>query len=823
MTSRTRPHWFGEVLVVLGLAVAYDYLVDLVGSRTDVAVARGASVLRLESWLHVDVERTLDHLTARSHALTTGLSLYYDLAHVSVALAVLVSVYVWAPHAYRRARNGLVLVNLLAFAVFAAMPTAPPRLVPGAGFVDVVSTSGTWGSWEASSTLAGHTNQYASIPSLHIGWALMALLVVRSATTRRLPRVLAAVHLAITSYVILATGNHYVVDIAAGAALTALCWRLARQEEPLARPRPEVLIISASMGAGHDGVAYELARRLRATDVTVEVHDYLTLMPLGMGRIIKWVYGEQLKHAPGTYEWLYAKLDEPRALNRAALVIATTASRRIRTLVQGSGVVVATYPLAGRALGRMRRKGRLAVPAVTYLTDPEVHELWLDRGTDLYLAAYADSATEASQRTGAPAWACGPVLPDRLAHAVSPAERAAAREALDLEGRRVALLVTGSWGVGDAASTARTVAAAGLTPVLLCGRNEALRTELAGDDDVRAVGWIDDVRPYYAAADVVVHNAGGLASVEAFAAGVPVVGHACLPGHGHRNAEEMATQRIAEYAPDDAALVDALHRLADTPTGAALAARARDLFQDDPTDRITVMARSSQVLVPAQRRAPRATTSWARRAAAVAAAVPVVLVGASFGISEATERGFGSTARVPADDAKAVYVAVMLDATVLTDPSVPALLAAEHVSVVVPAELAQLHPGEVRRFVAAGVSVLPEAPARFARSPRRASAALVDAADDLQSSTGRRPPVVCLHGLGLMALPEARASHVPFVVARYVFTPGSVPRMRGRSLAVLDLTGALPSQLALQLATVRGEVAVSGLHVAALPLDWTRA
>src|SRR5207253_147666 len=122
--------------------------------------------------------------------------------------------------------------------------------VPGAGFVDVVSASGTWGSWEASSTLAGHTNQYASIPSLHIGWALMALLVVRSATTRRLPRVLAALHLAITSYVILATGNHYVVDIAAGALLTAVCWRMARPVQALAEPRPEVLIISASMGAG---------------------------------------------------------------------------------------------------------------------------------------------------------------------------------------------------------------------------------------------------------------------------------------------------------------------------------------------------------------------------------------------------------------------------------------------------------------------------------------------------------------------------------------------------------------------------------------------
>ncbi|MDQ1687311.1 MAG: processive 1,2-diacylglycerol beta-glucosyltransferase [Frankiaceae bacterium] len=822
-TSRARPHWLGEVLVVLALVVAYDYLVDIVGARVGSALDRGAALLRLEGLLHIDVERTLDHITASSHALTVTLSSYYDLAHVSVTLAVLVAVYARFPQAYRRARNALVLINLIAFAVFVALPTAPPRLLPNSGFVDVVAASGTWGSWEQSSALAAHTNQYASVPSLHIGWALFVLLLVRSVTERRWPRRLAAGHLALTSFVILATGNHYVLDIAAGAVLALVGWRLAAPRMALAQPRPEVLVVSASMGAGHDGVAYELARRLRESKVRVEVVDYLTLLPLGMGRIIKLVYGEQLKHAPRSYEWLYARLDEEKLLNRAALVIASLARRQLLRLAKGTGVVVATYPLAGRALGQLRRANRLAVPALTYLTDPEVHALWLDNGTDLYLAAYGDSATMASARTGRPAWACGPVLPPRLAEPVTAAERVAARKAMGLEGERVALLVTGSWGVGDAASTARTVAAAGLRPVLLCGRNEQLRAELAGDPDVTAVGWVDDVRPLYAAADVVVHNAGGLASVEAFAAGVPVIGHACLPGHGHRNAEEMAAQGIAAYAADDDELIAALHQLAATPAGAELAGRARAVFTEDPTQLVTNLARAEQPVTRPRRVPAPAVSGWARRTAAVLAAVPVVVVGLSYGISEATERGFGSTARVPAHSG-AVYLAVLLDEQGLTAPTAPDILGAAGVSVVLQPALARSHPQAVQALERRGVSVLAAAPAKLPRTPRRATAAFSGAARELAESTGQRAgAVVCLHGLGLVSLSEARASHTPFAVARYRFTPSQIPEMKGSSVAVLDLTATDPAQLAAALTTVRRSVQGEGLRIEPLPAAWARA
>jgi hypothetical protein len=333
------------------------------------------------------------------------------------------------------------------------------------------------------------------------------------------------------------------------------------------------------------------------------------------------------------------------------------------------------------------------------------------------------------------------------------------------------------------------------------------------------LGWVDDVRPLYAASDVVVHNAGGLASVEAFAAGIPVVGHACLPGHGHRNAEEMAAQGIAEYAPDDAALIESLHRLAGTPTGAALAARARAIFNDDPTLLITNLARAEQ---PSRSLVRPARVSWARRLAALATAVPIVLVGVSFGVSEATERGFGTTAKVPTDQS-ALYLGVLLDRASLGDPATAAALLAARVSAVVPADLIQSDPTDVLALEVRGVSVVAAAPSRLPRAPENALRAFSQPARALAETTGQpEGAVVCLHGLGLVSLTEARASHTQFIVARYRFNAATVPTMHGSSLAVLDLVDDRPQGVAQALVVVRRAVEAQGLHLATLP-DWTGA
>jgi hypothetical protein len=222
-----RPFLLGELAVVGFLLAGYDRVARAAAVDAAAAERHGAALLSLERALHLAVELPVDRALAAHSRLGQVLSLYYDLAHATVTAGALLVLYVAAAGLYRRARTALVLVNAAALLTFLALPVAPPRLLPGAGFVDVVAGSGTWGAWEAGgSELARHADAYASLPSLHVGWAAWVLLATRAATGARWARAAAGLHLALTVVIVVATGNHYLLDVAAGALLAVGAWHV---------------------------------------------------------------------------------------------------------------------------------------------------------------------------------------------------------------------------------------------------------------------------------------------------------------------------------------------------------------------------------------------------------------------------------------------------------------------------------------------------------------------------------------------------------------------------------------------------------------------
>jgi UDP-N-acetylglucosamine:LPS N-acetylglucosamine transferase len=810
VTTGRRPPWPRELAIVALLLVAYDWVAGLVDVQADRAVARAERLLSLEQSMHIAVELPLDRVLSGHVRLGQLAALYYDFGHVLCTLSVLAVVYVSRADSYRRARWALVSVNLAAFVVFVVAPVAPPRLLPAGGYVDVVARSRTWGAWEASSTLAARANEYASMPSLHVAWAVWVLLVSWAVSRRRTLRALAAGHVVVTVAVVLFTGNHYVLDVVAGALLGCAGWALVPAAAAVRVPTGGVLVVSASMGAGHDGVAYELARRWREQGTPVTVVDYLRVLPWGLGRFIRRAYAAQLHYAPSTYEWLYGVLERRPLLDRVAGVIAGTGRRRLLRIVRDGGcrLVVATYPLAGRAAGQLRREGRLRVPVATFLTDIDVHATWLDRGTDLYLAVYDVSARAAAQRTGRPAIATGPVLSPQHDSLVTLAERRTARASLQLpeDAGPVVLMVTGSWGVGGVQSAALALRDGGAVPVVLCGRNHALRSALE-HSGIRSVGWTTDVRPLYAAADVVVHNAGGLSCLEAFAAGVPVIGHACLPGHGQRNARAMADADLASLADNEPDLVRLVHEVGGTALGSAMAARARALFRADATEALSAVT-------PAALRLPRRRRPLVR-AAAMLAAVPLAFTVTSFGVSEATEKGFG-VARAPHSASGQVYLAVQLGGAALADPATLELLDTAEASAVVPEGVAMADPVGVRALAQGGVSVLGAFP-RLPRRPGPARRACAQAHDELVRAADERvPSLIALHGLGAWSLSSAFRAHLPVGVAKPLRSPYGLVLQRGEQVVVDVPDG----ELAATLAAVSSAAASAHLHVRPLGALW---
>ncbi|MFE2287666.1 phosphatase PAP2 family protein [Streptomyces sp. NPDC059443] len=225
MTNRRQPpRWWAELLL-LGLVYgAYSGGRLLARGDVRLAVDHGLAILRLEELLRIDFERPLNRLFTQHGALGIPADFVYASLHYLVTPAVLVWLYRSRPVQYRFARTWLMLSTLLGLIGFALVPTCPPRLLEAPyGFTDTMARYSAYGWWggEASAPrgLGAFTNQFAAMPSLHVGWALWCGIVLWRYGRHPLLRALGAAYPAVTALVVMGTANHYFLDAVAGAAV----------------------------------------------------------------------------------------------------------------------------------------------------------------------------------------------------------------------------------------------------------------------------------------------------------------------------------------------------------------------------------------------------------------------------------------------------------------------------------------------------------------------------------------------------------------------------------------------------------------------------
>jgi UDP-N-acetylglucosamine:LPS N-acetylglucosamine transferase len=354
-----------------------------------------------------------------------------------------------------------------------------------------------------------------------------------------------------------------------------------------------ILLVSASFGSGHDVAARRLGERLTGLGFTTRQVDLLDLLPAGSGHAFREAYRWQLRAMPYSWTWLSGWMEHRRGM-RAAGWVGALAGRRLMELISPDTVaVVSTYPLASALLGRLRASGTLCVPVVTLLTDMSVHPLWIADGVDAYIALH-DVAADAARRLGAiNVMVCSPIVPPVFRPA-EPGEQAEARRRFDLPpSATLALVVTGSWGVGNFRQTAVDLAATGLAmPVVACGRNEAGRVRLESRGIGRPLGWVRDMAALFHACDVVIQSGGGCSVHEALACGRPVLTYRCLPGHGRGNA---AALHDAGWAPW-------VKRPTDLPAAIASALQTPVFVPPSAVDAVHVVASAIGIAVSPERR-----------------------------------------------------------------------------------------------------------------------------------------------------------------------------------------------------------------------------
>ena len=221
--ARPRQVPWRELLLVATAALAYFGIRNLTAGSAGAAAANAGDLLRLEEWLHLDWEGAIQDEIAPRGWLVTLVNWVYIWGHWPVIVACAVVLYRRRRDRYYLLRNAMFVSAAIGFTFFALFPVAPPRLLD-LGLVDTVTRESN--AYRALQP-PGFTNQYAAFPSLHAGWNVLLGIVVFGATTSVAVRLLAVLGPAAMMLAVVATANHFVVDVAAGVVVVLVALAVA--------------------------------------------------------------------------------------------------------------------------------------------------------------------------------------------------------------------------------------------------------------------------------------------------------------------------------------------------------------------------------------------------------------------------------------------------------------------------------------------------------------------------------------------------------------------------------------------------------------------
>ncbi|MGA5036392.1 phosphatase PAP2 family protein [Streptomyces capoamus] len=214
-----RPPLIREFLLVAGLFLVYKLGRRLAMGHTGEAYRNAGRVWHLERTAHLPRETAVQSALLHGDTLVHVANTYYATVHFPATLAFLVWLYLRRPAHYLWARRVLAVLTGAALVLPFTFPLAPPRMLTGTGLVD---TGRLYGPSVYGPPAGDHlSNQFAAMPSLHFGWALMLAIGLIAATRSRW-RHLWLLHPLVTLLVIVGTANHYWLDAIVATAMLGL-------------------------------------------------------------------------------------------------------------------------------------------------------------------------------------------------------------------------------------------------------------------------------------------------------------------------------------------------------------------------------------------------------------------------------------------------------------------------------------------------------------------------------------------------------------------------------------------------------------------------
>jgi hypothetical protein len=237
-----RPRiWFELMLIAVSYGT-YSIIRNAAPERVAEAQRNARWIWDLQDSVGLAFERSVNHAAGGVTWLIVTMNYYYATLHFIVTIVVLVWLFRLHPGRYGATRLALFTTTGVALIGYYFYPLAPPRLMEGMDFIDTATKHHTWGSLSAQDTaMASVSNQYAAMPSMHIGWSLWCGITIAVLARPVWLKVLGMLYPAVTLVVIVATANHFWLDAVGGALCLGvgygfawlwfgqLCYRLPRR------------------------------------------------------------------------------------------------------------------------------------------------------------------------------------------------------------------------------------------------------------------------------------------------------------------------------------------------------------------------------------------------------------------------------------------------------------------------------------------------------------------------------------------------------------------------------------------------------------------
>ncbi|GHJ38078.1 inositol phosphorylceramide synthase [Streptomyces sp. TS71-3] len=218
LTRLRTPHrprlWF-EVMLIIASYWLYSMIRSAVPEQRGQALRNADWLWNLERQIGLGVESAINKGVNSINWLIVGMNYWYATMHFVVTIGVLAWLYRRHPGRYSASRLVLLVTTGSALLGYYLYPLAPPRLISNSLFIDTVVTHRTWGSL-GSGSLKDVSNQYAAMPSMHIGWSVWCALTVFALAKSPWVKALAVLYPCITTVVIMATANHFWLDAVGG-------------------------------------------------------------------------------------------------------------------------------------------------------------------------------------------------------------------------------------------------------------------------------------------------------------------------------------------------------------------------------------------------------------------------------------------------------------------------------------------------------------------------------------------------------------------------------------------------------------------------------